>query len=359
MKIGFHFSRTWDWSDEDLEGRGIGGTESALVNMARELAKQHEVFVYTPTAKPGRFHDVNYEHYSLLNAEENFDVFITISYTPLLPDLNSKVKIHWSLEDGERWVSSWQLTLPHVDSVFTISPYHSRHLTTHYQIPEPLIFETSCGVSAPLYQEKIDKVKNQLIYCSVPNRGLSLLKDIFPIVSSQISDASLIVTSDFTLRGYSDPGNASYRQLFAKQPRVRFLGKVSREELIYYQKTSVLHVYPCIFNELCCIASLECQAAGTPTIATKVGALDSTVAHGYSGYLIDTSSFEDRHFYQKFADCIISLLKNPDKLEQMSTQAAERALAQFDYAKLAEDWTVQFNKLLEAKGSPESVGKRC
>ncbi|MFC4765799.1 glycosyltransferase family 4 protein [Effusibacillus consociatus] len=346
MKIGFHFSQTWDWSDEDFEGRGIGGTEGALVSMARELAKHNQVYVYKPTSKPGQFHGVNYVDHSLLNKEENFDVFISISRTPLLPDLNSKVKIHWSMEDSETWVQSWQQTLPYIDSVFTISPFHTEHLMKNYQIPRHMIFETTCGISSDLYKDKIDKVKNQLIYCSVPNRGLALLEHIFFIVSSEIPDVSLIVTSDFTLWGHADPGNSYYREIFSKDPRVRFLGKVPREELIYHQKTSVLHVYPCIVNELCCISSLECQAAGTPTIATKKGALETTVAHGYSGYLIDSNPFENPDFHQEFADCIISLLKNPKKLEQISNQARARSLSEFDYAKLAKEWMNKFKELL-------------
>ncbi|MEJ8545127.1 glycosyltransferase family 4 protein [Brevibacillus borstelensis] len=345
MKIGFYFGKTWGWADGDYEGRGMGGTEGTLVCMARELAKQNEVYVYTPTSKPGKFHGVMYMHDSLLNTVEYFDVFVSLSRTPLLPDINSKVKVHWSNEDSETWVESWAWTLPHVQAVFTISPFHTEHLVQNYKIPRELIFETSCGIDAGKYKEKITKVKNQLIYCSVPNRGLSLLEHIFFIISSEIPDVSLVVTSDFTLWGHDDPGNAPYRELFVNNPRVHFLGKVPRDELVYYQKTSVLHVYPCIVNELCCIASLECQASGTPTIATRRGALSSTVAHGYSGYLIDSNPFENPNFSQEFADIVISLLKNPEKLNQLSNQARERALTEFDYAKLANDWMSKWKEL--------------
>lgn len=346
MKIGFHFAKTWDWSDEDFEGRGIGGTEGALVCIARELAKQNEVYIYNLTSKPGRFHGVNYLHHANLSKEDQFDVFIQISNAPLLPELNSKVKIHWSMEDSETWVESWQRTLPYIDAVFTISPFHTRHLMTNYQIPRDLIFETSCGISGPVYQETLPKVKNQLIYCSVPNRGLSLLGHIFQIISSEIPDASLIVTSDFTLWGHEDPGNQPFKQLFAENPRVRFLGKVPRDQLTYYQKTSALHVYPCIVNELFCIASMECQAAGTPTVATNIGALETTVSHGYSGYLIDSNPFQDPDYSQAFANQVISSLNNPDELEKMSNQARERALTEFSYEKLARDWTAKFKELL-------------
>lgn len=345
MKIAFFYAypAEWDWNDEDLDTAGVGGTETALILVSRELAKDHQVVVFNRTRREGQFHGVRYRNVSTLDYEERWDVFAVMRGRP--PDLrliSAPVKIYWSIEEDAVLVKDWNLVLPHVRAVFTISPFHTAELQRRSGIPREKIYETRLGVAWEEYAEPLRKEPGKLIYCSVPGRGLPYLASIFPRVREAFPFARLVITSDYSLWG-RPAGTEGYRELFERIPGVEFLGKVPRPRLIQEQKTSVLHVYPCTVAELFCLASIECQAAGTPTVGTALGALETTVVDGYSGVLVRATPGEPS-FYTGFTKAILTLLGNPAWLEQMSLQARARVQARYTYADITREWVEQFER---------------
>jgi glycosyltransferase involved in cell wall biosynthesis len=107
--------------------------------------------------------------------------------------------------------------------------------------------------------------------------------------------------------------------------------------LLEEQKTSVLHLHPCTVADLFCLPSIECQAAATPTIATDLGALRSTVQNGYSGLLVPGTPGTAR-FQDAFANAVIDLLRSPVSLRTMADQARRRALEHFAYGLIVAEW---------------------
>ena len=344
MKIAFYFDGTWDWNDSYLEYPGLGGTETCLVHLSRYLAREHQVIIFNPTSQPGLYNGITYRNASSFCYREEFDALVTMSYLPRLKESGARVKVHWSLEDSETWVRSWGEVLRAVDAVVAISPFHARWLAEQFHVPADRITVISCGVQPEEYLQPVPKITGKLIYCSVPNRGLAHLLPIYRLARERMSNLQLVITSDFSLWG-RDPGNEEYRRLFSGEPGVHFLGKVPRSELVWHQKSSQLHVYPCTVNELCCLASLECQAAGTPTVATGLGALPTTVLDGRTGLIIPNHPHYDPRAYAVFARAIIGLLADPGRLMAMARKARERALQEFGYPVLAGRWVKLFRDL--------------
>src|SRR5262245_65450687 len=58
-------------------------------------------------------------------------------------------------------------------------------------LPPPIALDDYLGAA-----ETRDRV---LLYCSVPDRGLYYLKDLFPAIRRRVPDATLVITSDFSL----------------------------------------------------------------------------------------------------------------------------------------------------------------
>ncbi|WP_199621730.1 glycosyltransferase family 4 protein [Paenibacillus alkalitolerans] len=339
MDIAFYYDSSFDWNDSDLETKGVGGSQLALIRITRELAIRHQVTVFNSTSREGVYHGIKYRNYRSFNREEQWDVFI--SFRCALPAENVKAlcKIHWCIDPGDNTVEK---DLPHIHKIITISPFHTKMLRNIFHIDNGKIYEARLGVHADDYREITPKKKHKLLFCSAPERGLQHVPRIYSLIKNQVPDASLVITMDYSLWGF-EPGIGSYKDLFKGLDGINYLGKIPRRQLIEEQKTSVLHIYPCDGPyEMFCLASMECQAAGTPTVATCQGALTSTVLDGVTGKLIYTLPDYDTNFYQTFADKVVQLLSAPSELEAMSLKARERALSQFSYDGLVKELEEKF-----------------
>ncbi len=338
MRIAFYFAETFDWNDEDLEGAGLGGAETALVHLSRAMARAgQEVTVFNRTTRPGRFHGVNYRPAGSLRPDEPWDVLIGMSYIPGLADVPARIKIHLSMADSESWVRSYREVVPRVRAVFTLSPHHTRIIVERFGVDPGRIVTTRLGVDPADYADTPPKVPGRLIYCSVPDCGMGCLAPVFRLVRRRVPSATLVVTGDSTLWGRSDPGTAPYREALAGLPGVSFLGKVPRAELIRHQKAAEIHLYPCVCNELFCLSSIECQAAGAPTAAFAVGALETTVADGETGILVRRPP-EDPRAVAELAAQVAALLLDRGRLARMAAAARRRALDAFTYDRVVAEW---------------------
>ncbi|MGB6281471.1 MAG: glycosyltransferase family 4 protein [Syntrophobacteria bacterium] len=80
--------------------------------------------------------------------------------------------------------------------------------------------------------------------------------------------------------------------------RVRFLGKVAREEMYRFYSAGDLFVFPGIRESLGMVF-LEAQSCGLPVVAFADGGVPEVVADGVCGYLV--SPFDAREFNEAIA----------------------------------------------------------
>jgi glycosyltransferase involved in cell wall biosynthesis len=357
-KIAFYCYSNMVFDDSYLDNQGLGGAESALVQLTRELARQgaHPV-VYNRCPCPGAdFHGVLYRFNTdeSLFEEEWDEIVVFREGVPLdfWERIQAKRRVFWSTDQYTNIQFPWPThVFPYVDQIVCISPYHRDFMLSYWGAPPDKTTYTNLGVHWPDYADVPPKRPFQLIYDSVPTRGLAHMTAIFPMIRAAVPEADLVITSDFTLWG-SVPGNEGYRAMFARTPGVRFVGKVPRRELIRLQKESSLHVFPCDHHvdmpeclppfrsdgELFCLASLECQAAGTPSLATPIGALQTTVESGSSGWLL-RGELASEEFTREFADMAIELLTTERRELTVAAEYARwRAKAHFSYKVIAQKW---------------------
>jgi glycosyltransferase involved in cell wall biosynthesis len=126
------------------------------------------------------------------------------------------------------------------------------------------------------------------------------------------------------------------RELYAHMPGVRLAGHVSRAEVLRLQRTSELHLHPCIRTENFCYASLECQAAGTPTVTTDRGAMPTTVLSGRTGICVAADPLET--FGQRYGAEVVNLMEDPETIRRLASAARRRALSEFSPAAIVERW---------------------
>ncbi|MBK9272872.1 MAG: glycosyltransferase [Saprospiraceae bacterium] len=345
LRIVFMCTLQYPFTDKDYEGKGVGGAEASLILLSRELAKLgHVVDIYNDTKVEGKFNGVNYLNISNFSYHDYSDVFIL--YRNSMPGLrlvNAHTKIFWTCD--QYTTSDWnEEIIPFVDLTITISTYHRNYLLGRYDFNPRKIISLDLGINASDYNNLPQKKANKLIYCSVPRRGLDRLAKFYPNIREKVPDAELVITSDYRLWG-SDRGNMEFQTAFANMPGVRFLGKIPRKELIKEQLESVIMAYPCTYDENFCISAMECMASGAVPVTSKMGALPTTVAD--SGIMIDGDPNSDS-FGEKFANKIISLLRDEQERIRLQNKGRKRALEKYSWEYLAKNqWVKAMKKLMK------------
>lgn len=247
---------------------GVGGAELALLTMAEAWSKEHEVVLYNnPWYKTEKLEQRFIPHF---NPSDNRDILIVFRSPNHLAYRARGKKVWWSCD--QYTIGDFNQFRGAVDQVVTISPRHQDFFRHHYGIESIYI---DLPVRTWDYDFDFERVKNRLLFSSMPERGLDVLSMAFPAIKKQIPDASLVITSDRRLWG-TDADNHHYRHKFMGMPDVAFVGAVPRSSLVKYQKAADVLAYPCVYDELFCIAVAEAQVAGALPVTSEIGAVETT-----------------------------------------------------------------------------------
>ncbi len=161
----------YEWSPESLK-TGIGGSESAIIFLAREWSKLGcQVTVYNNCGSLGKLYDgVEYIHYSQFNPYDKFDTLIIWRYPWRL---NLKTKANRIFLDLHEVLLSEQVTpqkLVKFDKIFVKSQYHRSLLP---EISDSKIAIITNGADAAYFEySSLPKEPYKIIYASNYIRGL-------------------------------------------------------------------------------------------------------------------------------------------------------------------------------------------
>jgi glycosyltransferase involved in cell wall biosynthesis len=327
--------------------QGTGGAETALIWIAHHLAKRgHEVSVYNDPAEPGVYERVAYKPCFMFDLKKPLDVLVVFR-NPWMGVMrsNAKLKVFWSCDQQTEGEYATQV-FPWVDHTIAISFYHLNYLVARYGLDPSTAWVTDLGVNWDEYRKKGKKVKNRLIYCSQPERGLDILFRAFGLIREQVPDVSLTITADRRLWGVDYRGDEEYRAQWAtlgESDRVNYVGAVPRQELVRLQSEAEIFAYPCRYPELFCLSVAECQVAGTVPVTSTAGSLPTTTGVGVK---IDEHPDTDA-FVPKFAEAVVGLLQNRDRLSYLQTQARKYGIKRFKWEGIAEAWEKKLEEWLK------------
>ena len=323
-----------DITANDIFDRGVGGAELALMSWAEIMSKRgHEIRIYNQT-KP-LTHNINGVQYlpdqQFIPSDER-DILITFRGPNVLAQGARGKQIGWSCDQYSvgKYIDWYNET----DKIILISQFHKQdHIFRYGPIVDTKGQVIDLGVRSWEYSV-MPKEPYSFIFCSVPDRGLNELADIWPKIREAFPLATLTVTSDYTLWGASSPLNMQYRMRLAGQPGIRFLGNIPREQLVEEQCRAEINLYPCNYDENFCIAIAECQVAGVYCLTTGKGALSTTNFTGsvYPVMDVDTVIADLQSFYSNDTGKVFMQ-------EDIRNQAIER----FNWDGIAEQWEQAFN----------------
>ena len=318
-------------SIDGKDGRmGVGGAELALLTMCRAWQYYgNEVTLYNNPNNPlaSTFRQLAIDDF---HPHDERDILIIFrSPNPRILHAKGK-KVWWSCD--QQTVGNFKDLAEQVDKIVTISPRHNQYFKDMYGITN------SISIDLPVrtweYNEPTPKVPHRCIFTSMPDRGLDELHGIWPLIVREVPDASLVITSDWRLWAdwQSEDAIRPRRLSWSRHPNVEYKAAIKRSDLIHEQLKADLHVYPCIYDELFCIAVAESQVAGAFPVTSDVGSLGTTnmgrVLHGNP---------HDPAWVEIFVKNVVELLTDP-KLPQKQEWIREVAKKRFSVEKILQKW---------------------
>lgn len=307
---------------------GVGGAEQALLTLAEGWHNTgHSIRLYN---SPRIVKGSPFPQYPLdtFIPKEDRDILI-IFRSPNHRVANAKgKKIWWSCD--QYTMGSFKDFAQEVDKIVTISQFHADFFKSEYGIENTVTIDLPVRLKE--YEQTIPKVKNRLIFCSVPDRGLGILAQAYPLLKREIPDLSLTITSDYRLWGVGHAGNEQYIRRFLGQEGVNFLGAISRRDMIHEQQKSQIQSYPCLYEELFCYAVAECQVAGALPVTSDIGALSTT----NMGVRI-TGNPHSNEWRDAFVTSIVHILNSPD-LEEKQRELKCEATKRFSLERIMKQW---------------------
>jgi len=280
------------FSGDTLKHSSLGGSETAVLEVARNIAKQgHEVDVFCNCDNEGKFEGVRYNHitkYVDFIKGGHTDVCIVSRFSQYLTfgKIPSKVNVLWChdiIDDNSK--DMMMSAMWAVDYMYCLTDFHKWQFTNVLPDLEPIIKLTSNGIDRSLIKK--EKKLHRIMFTSRPERGLMKALDLY----EQLGDKSLemLVCNYKTLdveqvRQIEGMARRRIDDLIAKGFNVTE-GRFTKDKLYKEISKSKAVIYPTAFPEIFCISAVEAQANGTVYITTDDYALTETV--GYKGVELD------------------------------------------------------------------------
>jgi hypothetical protein len=312
------------FTGRDFRTTGVGGTESIVVLLAEALtARGAAVVVANRVSEACGERGVRYMPIDAVGTEP-FDLIVLWKQWSAAADGRAGRKlfvwtdVHMPDPEGLARCRRW------ADVSCTLSEFQRQALAAATG-PENLVSLDCAPIETGDYIDVPQKTERLLLYCSVPDRGLYYLKDLFPRIRREVPDARLAITSDFSLWGHQ-PAKQAYAGFFTAHQGVDYVGHVSRAELVSWQRRARVMAYPCNFEEGFCLAAAECMAAGAVPVTTGRYALVQTIAD--SGVLINGHP-RGWLYRRRFVRACVELLTNDQRWREYADRGRLRALRDF------------------------------
>lgn len=360
MKIGIFCGDSHEkWSPKN-EKTGIGGSEEAVINIARELVKLgNEVTVWNRCEDDaGTYGGVQYVDF--LDYEETpVDVFI--GWRSLMPwkmGKNYKVGYHWLHDTTPEDQVKQALSLG-ARKAMVLSKYHRR---LYGNIENNWLYETRNGVNTAQFEQKVERVPGRVFYGSSYDRGLKELLENWPKIKLAVPHATLHIaygwnTWESISKKQGEVGIESFKNIkeelenAMQQEGITHLGRISHEQVAKEMLEADVWGYPTWWPEISCITAIKAQVAGAIPVVIPTAALAETVQYGYK---------TDRGFYnsvggvtmpqealEQWTNAVISALKKDESEKSPYRKTmSERMKARYDWSTIAREWQEEFNGLL-------------
>jgi glycosyltransferase involved in cell wall biosynthesis len=278
-----------------LETHALGGTESSVIRVARELARRgHDVVVHTNCDGPIEHEGVSWRPLSH-SAPDSCDLYVAVQHPKLLSFVRQPKRraiwVLWQPNHLKHYKQIWRVwryrpvpILMSLHQVRIYSPFLPRR-DPHILIP--LALPSDVGGFAPHQAPPPPRA----IFASNPQRNLRRLVEIWASsILPRVPNATLDVYGVHDVKpgmnawdvweGWLLPAGMSAEV----KASVRIHPTASRQELIAALRSSRVMLYLGHKVEAFCLSVAEAQALGLPAVVAPVAAVPERVIDGVTGF---------------------------------------------------------------------------
>lgn len=289
----------FEWSPETEKTKGHGGSEEAVLNLARQWAKKGwNVTVYNNCGHKEQVWDgVTYKPFWEFNVRDKQDV-VVLWRTPRPLDHNINCdKILIDLHDV---VPPGEFTPERLKKIFKVMVKTKFHRSLFPNIPDDKIAVIPNGMDFELFDQDITKDQYLLVNTSSPDRSMDVLPKLFKEVKKRVPQARLKWAYGWDIFDIHFEGDAKmmkWKDDIIKDMAdagIENMGRLSQKDCAKLYLEGHILAYPTEFAEIDCITVKKAQACGCIPVTTDFGALDESVRFG-----VKVHSPKDNHTWSR------------------------------------------------------------
>lgn len=266
------------WDGEEYRTKGMGGSETACIEMAEWMARISGRPVKVFNARPD-IKNVNGVQYLPVNQLNHY-------MASNKPYLHISWRHNVKLTDAPTFAWCHDLITPGIENVanyekvICLTPFHSDFMHNMQLVPYDKIWISRNGLNPDRFLgPKVKKNENKVVFPSSPDRGLDRAILIMDEVKREFPFMELHVF--YGIEHLPQYGHQALHdkllKMFAARPWVKYHGKTLQSDLAQHLKEAVLWLHPCDFIETSCITAMEMVSSGVYTVTRRLGGLKDTL----------------------------------------------------------------------------------
>lgn len=333
------------WDGEEYRTKGMGGSETACIEMAEWMARisGRPVKVFNARADIKNVMGVQYlpvqqlNHYMAINKPY---LHIAWRHNVKLTDAPTFTWCHdlitAGVENGLNYTKAICLT-----------PFHADFMHNMQLVPYDKIWISRNGISPERFMgPKVEKNPNKIVFPSSPDRGLDRAILVLDEVRKEFPDIEFHVFYGIEhLPQYNHkPLHDKLLKMFEARPWVKYHGKTEQSVLVSHLKEAAIWLHPCDFIETSCITAMEMIASGVYPVTRRLGGLKDTLRRPEEqglATLLDRDCVTPEDF-QAYTEATLTALREK-RWENPNFQSFDPI--QLSWKKVAESWLSELPKL--------------
>jgi len=259
------------WTGRDYHSKGLGGSETYIVEMATHLHRLSgmTVCVFCRCTEPDTYMGVRYipiDGFSVFLSQNRIRYCIISRYSEYIPlAYEGRIDSMFFVVHDTTPSGNVMIVRPEVlKQIFCVSGWHRDHLLSEFPSLRPITSYLYNGIDPSLFSGPKNKQPFRFIYSSEPVRGLHHVFEMWPSILKRRPDAELHVYGKTEKKIVDLPG-------------VFVHGFVDKQTLARAWSVSDIWLYPCVFLETFCCTALEAAVSKTLVVTSDYGALPEIV----------------------------------------------------------------------------------
>lgn len=346
------------WTPETAAKNGIGGSETAVIEMSKRLAAAgHRVRVFGDIEQ----RDAGMTFDGVVYVQEKTfrgvtcDVLISSRRADAIDGhlCSARIKLVWvhDVHLGDLLTPNRALR---TDRFLCLSQWHRDFFLHTYPFVHPeQVIVTRNGIDLKRFERTdIKRDPNKVIYSSSPDRGLLSLLQMWPRIHARVQDATLEVFYGF--QTWEDCGGQS-QAVAANTPNrlkemlaqmrdigVTHRGRCDQDTLARAMLSAGVWAYPTWFSETSCIGAMEAQAAGLRIVTSPIAALLETCRPAYCEFV--PGDWLSENYQEYFIEAVVRAMNSRGGGPELDLSEMHRE--KFSWDSVAAEWLEMLPRLI-------------